>query len=32
MFWKISGKRVSPVYFACGSATAQAGGDCQNAR
>ncbi len=28
----ISGKRVSPVYLPCGSATAQAGGDSQNAR
>ena len=28
----ISGKRVSPVYFLCGSATAQAGGDSQNDR
>ncbi|MGW2856837.1 hypothetical protein ACWDAZ_34510, partial [Streptomyces sp. NPDC001215] len=26
---RISGKRVSPVYVRCGSATAQAGGDSQ---
>ena len=32
MFWMISGNRVSPVYLACGSATAQAGGDSQKAR
>jgi hypothetical protein len=32
MFWMISGKRVSPPYFPCGSATAHAGGDCQNDR
>ena len=28
----ISGKRVSPVYVLCGSATAQAGGESQKAR
>ena len=28
----ISGNRVSPLYFPCGSATAQAGGESQNAR
>ena len=28
----MSGKRVSPEYFWCGSATAHAGGDIQKAR
>ena len=32
MFCRISGNRVSPVYRLCGSATAQAGGENQNAR
>ena len=31
-FCMISGNRVSPEYLPCGSATAQAGGDSQNAR
>ncbi len=31
-FWRISGKRVSPLYDLCGSATAQAGGENQNDR